>query len=997
MTRQRSFTIIIITLIICISNILAQPTTPPPPPPTPTPTPTPPPRKPLVLHIVPHTHDDSGWLETFDEYYNSDVRSILNTVTYSLQNDPLKTFVWCEIGFLEKWFGDMIVPQSSKDAFKSFVQNKRIEFVGGGYVQHDEACPNADSILLQMTQGFEFITKQFGSQYLPETAWQIDPFGYSAASSSLFSQLGFKQVVINRIKASKKALMKSFSELQFVWRGNPNLKESSDIFTHVLDDHYGPPQQFKDLTIEYPGGPNDTLTPFQLYQLTSFLDSIGRRQSGYYESPHFMLLIGDDFTYSNPSLFNKVDKLKEILSIYYPLVQVKYSTPSEYFKELSEWAKKKGLVYKMYDGDFYTYGDPNDWWTGYYTSRMVLKGLARKAMNEFRVSQYLSSTLVNHSQDFNGDLQKASADISIVQHHDGITGTSVVHVVNDYLTRLLTSMKITTSVSTAALSERYNFSTLEMSDHRPIIDFGDSNVVPVVLYNPLGWKRNAPHSIYVKLPYNSVAINCPVSVWSGDDQQQDCDCLFEEGFAGSMVLRIDWMVEMPASGISTYFIKNQEPSAWSKTNPTGDARPIILPVVYDRYDNPNVLENSMVRVNFNPVTQMAHTFDLIKDNMSMLVDQDIAQYDGVGGSYIFKTFGPSKSITNPNITKYLIGRFRKDVVTSHSNPNHPEPGFSTVVTTRLIEGSSHVFFDYRVRGSPNKDIIVRFNTNFPNPKLYTDDGINSINRHIQYRNLDIAEDYYPSISFAYLEQDNINFICTNDRSRGVSSTLRGGIEFMLHRSCLQDDGKGMREPMIDDSTILTQTQVYFDSSSELARHHALLLENPIKTFLANIHEIGNNQVPNFNIRESLSSELSPNLYMMTLKKMNGTCLFIRLMNINPNQALTVSVDNLVPGFAPTHAQETDLSGFREPSIGSKIQFKYDSNLYFQSAFQTEKRSISAPSLKVQSFKKNQATKVEEIQLILDFKIISSSTVEGLYLNELVSSFGKVCRVFNWMR
>jgi lysosomal alpha-mannosidase len=60
----------------------------------------------LNIHLVPHTHDDVGWLKTVDQYYfgsnNNEqlasVQYILDTVVQELIKDPKKRFVYVEIG-----------------------------------------------------------------------------------------------------------------------------------------------------------------------------------------------------------------------------------------------------------------------------------------------------------------------------------------------------------------------------------------------------------------------------------------------------------------------------------------------------------------------------------------------------------------------------------------------------------------------------------------------------------------------------------------------------------------------------------------------------------------------------------------------------------------------------------------------------------------------------------------------------------------------------------
>jgi hypothetical protein len=66
----------------------------------------------LKIHFVPHTHDDAGWLKTFDQYYigsqqhiqKAGVQYILDTVVTCLLQDANRTFSFAEIAFFERWW-----------------------------------------------------------------------------------------------------------------------------------------------------------------------------------------------------------------------------------------------------------------------------------------------------------------------------------------------------------------------------------------------------------------------------------------------------------------------------------------------------------------------------------------------------------------------------------------------------------------------------------------------------------------------------------------------------------------------------------------------------------------------------------------------------------------------------------------------------------------------------------------------------------------------------
>ena len=81
---------------------------------------------PLDVHIISHTHDDTGYLSTVDEYYESNVRSILTTVTEELQKNPARRFTYVEIAFFAKWWDEQ--NNSTKAAFRRLVAEGQLDF-----------------------------------------------------------------------------------------------------------------------------------------------------------------------------------------------------------------------------------------------------------------------------------------------------------------------------------------------------------------------------------------------------------------------------------------------------------------------------------------------------------------------------------------------------------------------------------------------------------------------------------------------------------------------------------------------------------------------------------------------------------------------------------------------------------------------------------------------------------------------------------------------------
>lgn len=98
----------------------------------------------LQVHLVPHTHDDVGWLKTVDEYFygannsiqDAGVQYILDTVITELQKNPNRTFIYVEIAFFERWWEEQ--DEKTKNVVKTLVKNKQLEFINGGWCMNDE-------------------------------------------------------------------------------------------------------------------------------------------------------------------------------------------------------------------------------------------------------------------------------------------------------------------------------------------------------------------------------------------------------------------------------------------------------------------------------------------------------------------------------------------------------------------------------------------------------------------------------------------------------------------------------------------------------------------------------------------------------------------------------------------------------------------------------------------------------------------------------------------
>lgn len=149
----------------------------------------------LYVHLIPHTHDDIGWLKTQDMYYTgtnnkvqvAQVHLILTNVVNELMKDPRRKFTYVEMGFFSMWWRDQT--DDTKAIVRGLVKSGRFEFINGGWSMHDEACTHYEDMINNMMAGHDFLMREFG--VTPRVGWHIDPFGHSNANPRLFAEMGF--------------------------------------------------------------------------------------------------------------------------------------------------------------------------------------------------------------------------------------------------------------------------------------------------------------------------------------------------------------------------------------------------------------------------------------------------------------------------------------------------------------------------------------------------------------------------------------------------------------------------------------------------------------------------------------------------------------------------------------------------------------------------------------------------------------------------------------
>ena len=130
---------------------------------------------PLKVWVIPHSHNDPGWIKTVDEYFNRQTRGILDGMVRALDQDPARTFVWAEISYFSMWWGT--IDESTKTIVHRLLKRKQLEIVNGGWVMPDEANTHYFALIDQLIEGHQWVENHLHVK--PRIGWSIDPFGHS--------------------------------------------------------------------------------------------------------------------------------------------------------------------------------------------------------------------------------------------------------------------------------------------------------------------------------------------------------------------------------------------------------------------------------------------------------------------------------------------------------------------------------------------------------------------------------------------------------------------------------------------------------------------------------------------------------------------------------------------------------------------------------------------------------------------------------------------------
>ncbi|KAM4611334.1 lysosomal alpha-mannosidase [Polymixia lowei] len=771
----------------------------------------------LNVHLVPHTHDDVGWLKTVDQYYYGDrndiqhagVQYILDSVVDQLLKNPDRRFIYVETAFFYRWWKQ----QSSgmQRIVKQLVDEGRLEFVNGGWCMSDEATTHYSAVIDQMTMGLRFLNETFGACGRPRVAWHIDPFGHAREHASMFAQMGYDGFFFGRLDYQDRNRRMVDKDQELLWRASDSLTPPmADLFTGILPNGYNPPDGFCwDQSCDDPPIRDDPdLEDYNVNDVVSRFLETASAQSLVYKTKHIIMTMGSDFQYENANLWYKnLDKLIQYVNAEQAngsRVNVLYSTPSCYLQELH----RANLTWALKTDDFFPYADnAHDLWTGYFTSRPALKRYERLSNSYLQTCnqlEVLGGPVSREGPFGDGDSQTMKKAMAVAQHHDAVSGTEKQHVANDYARRLANGWQhcqVLVSNSLAALSgssakrvycDNLNISVCPLTE--------SSNKFSVNVYNPLA----RPVSWPVRLPVNGTAYTISDANGKSVDFQvvpvskATREVRKDRGYA---VNELVFQVQAPPLGYSTYSV-----SLLQRGPPPAPAQ----------HGTPLAIRNKFLQATFDPETGLLDSLSNLETQQTIKLTQNFYWYNASDGNNMESNQPSGAYIFRPNSSNpFIISSTAKTESIQTSVVQEVRQWFGPWVSqvVRLYADSKALELEWTVGPLPiddnlGKEVITRLDTSIKSSGIfYTDsNGREVLQRKKDFRptwNLKqsepIAGNYYPVNSRAYIKDDNDQLTVVTDRSQGGSSIHNGSLEIMLHRRLLYDDVRGVGEPLNETS------------------------------------------------------------------------------------------------------------------------------------------------------------------------------------------------------
>uniref|UniRef100_A0A8C6E8B8 Alpha-mannosidase n=1 Tax=Moschus moschiferus TaxID=68415 RepID=A0A8C6E8B8_MOSMO len=754
------------------------------------------------------------------------VTNVYNSVVEALTLEENRRFIAVEQEYFRLWW-DGVASDRQKGQVRQLVAEGRLEFVLGGQVMHDEAVTHLDDQILQLTEGHGFLYETFGVR--PQFSWQVDPFGASATTPTLFALVGFNAHVISRIDYNLKEAMQDnrvSGELHLLIHVL-TIRTEKSCLSHL--PHSGPsPGFYWDGEPVFPGPPTDGLYPSMempvtednILSFTSLLVNNVLARATWFRTPHILWPWGCDRQFFNASLqFSNMDRVMKEVNKFTPQhgIVMQYATLGNYFRAV----QAHRLSWKVRDHrDFLPYSsDMHNAWTGFYASRSRLKALARRASALLYAGESMFTRYVLLARHRFLDpawglqqLQQLRWAVSEVQHHDAITGTHALKVGDMFVEHLSTGMQGVRQLMASIIRDR---SPAHSGERGPCGHSGPWQVACslcagpepgghfAVVYNPLAWTVTTIITLTVDFPNVSVTDESGRPVPAQVQRSKEVPSAYD----------LHVLTTIPGLSYRHY-------SIWPSRRPQEDTEEPVTSLASSRQFGRRLrrsgkqmgrslvpVKNDCYTVFLDKDTNLMHSIWERQSNRTVQVTQSFMEYHAnsdvrqgpVSDNYVFTPSGRAEPAWEAVRMEIVAGPLVTEIRQYfYREVNDSEPMFA--IHSRLARGPQspdgellchRIEQEYWVGPLElNREAILRTSTDLNTGRvLYSDNNGYQMQRRPYRQHVwnSIARNYYPMVQSAFIQDRRSRLVLLSEQAHGVSSQGDGQVEVMLHRRLWNND------------------------------------------------------------------------------------------------------------------------------------------------------------------------------------------------------------------
>jgi alpha-mannosidase len=486
--------------------------------------------------FIPHTHWEGAVFKTREEYLEMGLPNIVKAMRL-LREQPSFRFTLDQVAyvrpFLERY------PAEEAD-FRRYLAEGRLQLAGALDVMPDVNMPGGETFVRQMQYGKGYYRQKLGVDVT--TGWLLDTFGHHAQIPQLLALGGYKSFWFFR------GVDRQSHPSEFFWEGIDGTKIPAFWLPYGYALTYGSPNN----AAEFAAFAKDRFNSLDANSRGQ--DRVGLGGADVSEPEEHLAARVEEFNRDPNSPFN-----------------IRLAVPAEFEAVISRITDRP--VFK---------GELNPIFQGIYSSRIELKNWMRLTERQLLTAEKLSviAGLLGSPADPSA-IMESWEPVLFNETHDLASGVMTDHVYDD----TVGSYAYSERRAGALVNAKWDVLTSRIDTRGP--------GAPVVVFNPLGWKRTDAASVDLGFGEGNVT---GVAVTDAEGQTVPSQVVDSTryGDGGLKTARVVFIArDIPALGFSIFH------AAVSKSSATGAKEQTGIPGPKPA-SGETILENELYRLTIDP-------------------------------------------------------------------------------------------------------------------------------------------------------------------------------------------------------------------------------------------------------------------------------------------------------------------------------------------------------------------------------------------------------------